>query len=63
MGFVCENSLRNKRMKFVFKFQGPVVAVCTATFNIETQYVLQTDCVYRLCMDIRINSDYFPIHH
>jgi len=63
MGFVCENSLSERRTKFVFTFQGIVVAVCTATFNIQTQYVLHTDCFYVLCMDHRRNSDYFPMQH
>jgi len=26
-------------------------------------YVLPTHCIYVFCVDLRINSDYFPIQH
>jgi hypothetical protein len=61
--FVCEKSLRERRLNFVLTFYGPVFVVCTTSFNIQTQYVLQTDCLYVLCMDLRRNSDYFHIQH
>ena len=32
-------------------------------FNIHKFYVLPTQCIYVFCMDLRKNSDYFPIHH
>ena len=32
-------------------------------FNIQQFYVLPTLCVYVLCVDLRTNSDYFPIQH
>jgi hypothetical protein len=46
-----------------------VVTICTAScghymnrqFNIQQFYVLPTQCVYVFCVDLRINSDYFPI--
>jgi len=32
-------------------------------FNIKHSYVLPTQCIYVFCMDLRTNSDYFPIQH
>ena len=32
-------------------------------FNIQQFYVLPTRCIYVFCVDLRINSDYFPIQH
>jgi len=32
-------------------------------FNIQQFYVLPTQCVYVFCVDLRTNSDYFPIQY
>jgi len=32
-------------------------------FNIHKFYVLSTQCIYAFCVDLRKNSDYFPIQH
>ena len=32
-------------------------------FNIHKFYVLLTQCIYVFCVDLRTNSDYFPIQH
>ena len=55
-----------------------VVTICTAQwslcvphsghyihhqFNIQQFYVLPTQCIYVFCVDLRTNSDYFPIQH
>ena len=32
-------------------------------FNIQQFYVLPTQCIYVFFVDLRKNSDYFPIHH
>jgi hypothetical protein len=32
-------------------------------FNIQQFYVLPTQCIYGFCVDLRTNSDYFPIQH
>jgi len=40
-----------------------VVTICTAKFNIQKFYVLPTHCIYAFCVDLRTNSDYFPIQH
>ena len=32
-------------------------------FNIQQFYVLPTQCIYVFCVDLRKNSDYFPIQH
>ena len=32
-------------------------------FNIQKFYVMPTQCIYVFCVDLRTNSDYFPIQH
>ena len=32
-------------------------------FNIQQFYVLPTQCIYVFCVDLRTNSDYFPLQH
>jgi len=32
-------------------------------FNIQQFYVLPTLCIYEFCVDLRTNSDYFPIQY
>jgi hypothetical protein len=41
----------------------PVVTICTTRFNIQQFHVLPTQCIYVFCVDLRTNSDYFPIQH
>ena len=31
-------------------------------FNIQQFYVLPTQCIYVFCVDLRTNSDFFPMH-
>ena len=33
------------------------------SFNMQQFYVLPTQCIYVFCVDLRTNSDYFPIQH
>ena len=40
-----------------------MVTLCTTKFNIQQFYVLPTQCIYVFCVDLRTNSDYFPIQH
>ena len=42
---------------------GPVVTMRTARLNIQQFHVLPTHCSYVFCVDLRTNSDYFPIQH
>jgi hypothetical protein len=51
------------KQQVVLSLCGPVVTVCTARFNIHKFYVLPTQCIYVFCVDLRKNSDYFPIQH
>jgi len=44
-------------------YKTPVVILCTAKFNIQSFSVLPTQCFYVFCVDLRTNSDYFPIQH
>ena len=32
-------------------------------FNIHQFYFLPKQCIYVFCVDLRTNSDYFPIQH
>ena len=32
-------------------------------FNIQQFYVLPTQCIYVFCVDLRTDSDYFPVQH
>ena len=32
-------------------------------FNIQQFYILPTQGIYVFCVDLRTNSDYFPIQH
>ena len=32
-------------------------------FNIQQFHVLPTQCIYVFCVDLRTNSDYFPIQN
>jgi hypothetical protein len=48
---------------FILTLQILVIALCTASFNIQQFYVLPTQCIYVFCTDLRTNSDYFPIQH
>ena len=44
-------------------FKHPVVSIRTTKFNIQQISVLPTQCIYVSCVDLRTNSDYFPIQH
>jgi hypothetical protein len=37
--------------------------IYTVRFNVHKFYVLPTQSVYVFCVDLRTNSDYFPIQH
>jgi hypothetical protein len=37
--------------------------LCATRFNIQQFYVLPTQCINVFCVDLRTNSDYFPIQH
>jgi len=48
----------------------PVVTICTTSghyvcrqFNIQQLYVQPTQCIYVFSVDLRTNSDSFPIQH
>jgi len=32
-------------------------------FNVQQLYILPTQCIYVFCVDLRTNSDYFPVQH
>ena len=41
----------------------PVVTICTTRFNLHKFYVLPIQCIRVFCVDLRTNSDYFPVQH
>jgi len=74
----CRFSQFCERTKKPLNLYSPVVIICTAQwslyvphsghymygqFNIQQFYVLPTHCIYAFCVDLRTNSDYFPIQH
>jgi len=40
-----------------------VVTISTASCNIQQPYILPKHCICVFCVDLRTNSDYFPIQH
>jgi hypothetical protein len=44
-------------------FFSPVTIRSTARFSIRKFHFLDTQCIYVFCVDLRTNSDYFPIQH
>ena len=40
-----------------------MVTICATRFSIQKFYVLPTQCIYVICVDLRTNSDYSPIQH
>ena len=63
-----QNLSANLKQRFFFIFsllivQSSVVTLFTIRFNIQQFYVLPTQCIYVFCVDLRTNSDYFPIQH
>jgi hypothetical protein len=44
-------------------FSRSTVTICTTRFSIQKFHVPPTQCIYVFCVDLRTNSDYFPIQH
>ena len=49
--------------ELILKRVNRVVTIYTTRFNIRQLYVLPTQCIYVFSMELRTNSDYFPIQH
>jgi hypothetical protein len=60
---LCTDVAVKGKFQLFLSLQSPVVTICTARFNIKKFYVLPTQCVYVFYVDLRTNSDYFPIQH
>ena len=45
------------------KLQSPIATIRTARCNTKIFSVLPTHYIYVFCVDLRTNSDYFPIQH
>ena len=48
---------------FIYDLLKPSGYYVTTQFNIQQLYVLPTHCIYVFYVDLRTNSDYFPIQH
>ena len=55
--------LRGTDWIFIYNPLKPTGHYMYHQFNIHNFYVLPTQCTYVLCVDLRTNSDYFPIQH
>ena len=58
-----EENNRKKENTRNITLQSPVVTLRNTEFDIHKLYVLPTQCIYVFCVDLRTNSDYFPIQH
>jgi len=65
MLIVCLSSyiacLSNQSLYKEFKLLKPKTYFAYHQLNTQQFYVLPTQCVYVFCVDLRRNSDYFPI--
>jgi len=43
--------------------QGSVVTMCTIRLHTQKFYIQPTHYISVFCMDLRANSDYFPLQH
>ena len=46
-----------------FPISGPMVTLCLSLIDIQKFYVQPTQFIYVFCVDLKTNSDYFPIQH
>ena len=60
ISFICLKSAQNGRILNTLKPSGHYMY---RQFNIQQFCVLPTQCIYVFCVDLRTNSDYFPIQH
>jgi hypothetical protein len=66
---LCENELDTtniwiiRQQEFAVNTFRPSGHYIYHQFNIHIYYVLPTQCIYVFCVDLRTNSDYFPIEH
>ena len=74
MGLVTQKKLKHSVVEFCVLFRRNHIALGVnplkssgyfiyRQFNIQQFYVLPTQCIYVFCVDLRTNSDYFPIQH
>ena len=60
---VSEEAEKNCKWRDFINRKRPSVHYMYRQFNIQQFYVLPTQCIYVFCVDLRTNSDYFPIQH
>jgi len=59
---VVIQNLQRYSVRFIKLLQSSVYYMCHQ-FNTQQFYVLHTQCIYEFCVDLRTNSDYFPVQH
>jgi hypothetical protein len=68
MLIVCSSSsyivcLSDQILYNEFKLLKSKIYFTYSQFNIQQFYVLPTQCIYVFCLNLRTNSDYFPMQH
>jgi hypothetical protein len=56
---------RDERLATVVRlnFYSLVVTICTTSLTLKRSTFCPHSCIYVFCVDLRTNSDYFPIQH
>jgi len=62
-GLVNNILIKPGELGLISRFETLWFTLCTTGFNTENFQVLLTECMYVLCMDLKINNDYIPIQH
>jgi len=47
---------------FILTLRDLVVTLSTIRFIIHKSFILPTQCIYVFCVDLRTNSDFFPLY-
>jgi len=58
-----QHSDRRQTTNFSLTHYSPVVTICTTSLTFTTSTFCPHSCIYVFCVDLRTNSDYFPVQH
>ena len=62
-----ENGIKSVQMLAYIRtnltLHSPVVTICTASLTFNNSTFCPHSCIYMFCVDLRTNSDYFPVQH
>jgi len=62
-GFEDKKKLSKRTQHSIAGFYNLAQWLLYHQFNVQQFYVLPTQRIYVFCVDLRKNSNYFPIHH